>query len=530
MESYTQEFSNYILDLPDREIAAIWEDIESMPLDTTAELWRRKLQKIARDHTFSSRFALMRILCSRANNLPIFRPAETEVPADAAGFEMSVDGKLYRFRDISLEHAENLTPEEHLDYIACLTDLASRQADSDPAVSEQIIARAWYDTDSANAVSESLLPESVTSDKKLLKKTLAELSKENKARYKTRLTREEALLLGHVLGFTLGEIQWFLLRVLQESEGFRFQLSQDLIEAYGFLTSAGWQKVRSLHQRYKALSANIPKADSPERNDQWTRNVSDTLPGKVEQWMRFPETQDENFMEWLLALTPGLDVPSRTGQRIYRNLVAFAYDLITGQETVPSDLEFADCIRDVYQEPGESGAAHRLLYENGTISSAHCKIVADALMLENQFQSASIQEDKAKAWHILTQRNDGSLSTAGGIVNTSRSRIMDILTGKANLEKGDLLYLFWFIANHIWMQGDELTDEIRCYRLMDFLELSGELLEAAMLPAFYPPHIMEQSMLLSIACGGRLEGDDASVVYEYMLQSTILSRNRTKKA
>ena len=46
MESYTQEFSNYILDLPDREIAAIWEDIESMPLDTTAELWRRKLQKI----------------------------------------------------------------------------------------------------------------------------------------------------------------------------------------------------------------------------------------------------------------------------------------------------------------------------------------------------------------------------------------------------------------------------------------------------------------------------------------------------
>jgi hypothetical protein len=51
-----------------------------------------------------------------------------------------------------------------------------------------------------------------------------------------------------------------------------------------------------------------------------------------------------------------------------------------------------------------------------------------------------------------------------------------------------------------------------------------------MLPAFYPPHIMEQSMLLSIACGGRLEGDDASVVYEYMLQSTILSRSRTKKA
>ena len=145
-------------------------------------------------------------------------------------------------------------------------------------------------------------------------------------------------MLGHILGFSLGEMQWFLLRVLQEADGFRFQLSQDLIEAYGFLTNASWQKVRSLHQRYETLSANIQKADSSDRNDQWTRNVSDTLPGKVEQWTRYPESQDENFMEWLLALSPGLDIPSRTAQRIYRNMAAYAYRLIKNQEQVPCFL------------------------------------------------------------------------------------------------------------------------------------------------------------------------------------------------
>ena len=529
-ESYTKKISNYILDLPDREAAAIWEDIESMPLDTTADLWRKKLQKIARSNAFSSRFALMRILCCRAKNQPIFHPAETTIPASQVCFEVCFNGKEYRFRDISMEHAENLSPEEHLDYLACLKELASRQADSDPAVSEAIIARAWHDVDSANAVAESRLPAEVTSSKKLLKSALADIAKANKAKHKELLSREEALLLGHVLGFSLEEMQWFCLRVLDVAAGFRFQFSEDLIEAYGFLTNASWQKVRSLQEEYRQRSAGIPKTDCAERNDQWTQNISDTLPGKVASWILYPETQDREFMKWMLDHAPGLDVPSRTALRIYRNMAAFAWDLTTGEEYVPSDLEFGDCIRDVFGESGESGSARRLLYENGALSSERCKILADTLLLENKIQSASIQADNTKAWHILTQRRDGSLSAAGGIVNSTRTRVVDILAGKVQVEKGDMLYLFWFLSNQIWLQGAAPTDETQCYRLMDFLELAGELLEAAMLPPFYPPHIMEQSMLLSIACAGKLEEEDPSVVYEYMLQSTVLPRNGKKKS
>lgn len=138
--------------------------------------------------------------------------------------------------------------------------------------------------------------------------------------------------------------------------------------------------------------------------------------------------------------------------------------------------------------------------------------------------------DNTKAWHILSQRKDGTLSAAGGIINSSRSRVADLLAGKLQVEKGDILYLFWFIANHIWQQNASATAEVQSYRLMDFLELGRELLEEAMLPTFYPPHPLEQSMLLSIACAGKLEEEDPSVVYEYMLHVTVKPRNGKKKA
>lgn len=527
-DSYTMNISNFILDLPDREIAAIWEDIESMPLDTTAALWRKKLNKIARENAFSSRFALMRILYSRVRMLPFSSPGQTDIPDSAEEMEIRLEETTFRFRDISMEHAGNLTVQEHLDYLTCLTQIASRQPDSDPLVNDQIIRRAWHDVDSAAAVAESLLPPEVAGDKKLRKAALSDIAKAVRAAHKEQLSREEALLLGHILGFSLEEMQWYFLRVFDVADGFRFNLSADLIEAYGFLTGASWQRVRALHEEYEQRSAGIPKAESTERNNQWTRNVSDTLLGRAEDWMRRPETRDREFMDWMLSQAPGLDVPSRTARRIYRNMAAFAYDLTTNEEVTPSDEEFADCVRDVFLEPGESGSALRLLYENGELSPARCKVVADRLLLENKIQCESIQADNAKAWHILTQRKDGTLSAAGGIVNSSRSRVADILSGKVQAEKGDMLYLFWFISNRIWMHAEPPTDEVRCYRLMDFLDVSRELLEEAMLPTFYPPHIMEQSMLLSIACGGRLEEEDSSVVYEYMLHALVETRNRKK--
>lgn len=525
--SFTEQAGDYFLDLPERELAAIWEDIASTPPDTPADLWKKKLNKIARENRFSSRFALMRILYSRARGCEISSMEQTPVPAAGGDFEAVVEGELCCFRDISMAHAQTLTPEENTQYIACLLELAQRQADSDPDVNEWIICRAWYDLESANAAVQARLSEDTGLDAKLRKASQAAAEKENKAKYKNRLTRDEAMQLGHILDFSLTEMQWYLFRVFDVEEGFRFNESNDLIEAYGFLTGASWQHVRQLKEQYARLSADIEKKNSPDRDRNWTQNVSDTLLGEVENWARFPDTMDAQFLKWIQSKAWGLDVPSQTARRIYRNLAAFAYDLLTGAETTPNDREFSDCMEDIYREADESPIVRKLLYEEDKVSPRLCKKMADALLLENKIQAASIQADNAKAWHILSVRSDGSLSSAGGMVNSSRTRVADILFGSVQAEKGDMLYLLWFLANLVWQSSDAPDEQALSYRVMDFMDTAQYLLEAAMLPGFYPPHAMEQSMLLSIVYG--VKGDeDSSVVYEYMLYTLTESRERKK--
>lgn len=59
----------------------------------------------------------------------------------------------------------------------------------------------------------------------------------------TLLSREEAFILGHILQFSLEDMEWFLLRVCDVEGGFRYNSSNDLIEAYGFLTQLSWKKL-----------------------------------------------------------------------------------------------------------------------------------------------------------------------------------------------------------------------------------------------------------------------------------------------
>ena len=509
-ESYTQEASNLIFDLLDREVAAIWEDIESTPTDTTAELWAKKLKKIARDYSLSSRFALMRILYCRAHNIRITNMDDTEVPASGADFEILIYGKSYCFEDISLRHANNLQPEENLQYIGCLMDMAELQADSDPEVNEYIISRAWYDEASANKVSEYLNKNNQT--------------RKNK-KYKAPLTREEAFQLGHILDFSLEEMQWFMLRVFDSADGFRFNQSDDLIEAYGFLTGASWQHVQQLKELYEESCSQIKKDKTIIADNGWTKDVSDTLFGQVERWKRYSETKDEHFLVWIKAQAPRLDIPSQTAGRIYRNLAAFAYDLITDEEITPSEEEFVDCILDVCEEYEDSGSSRRLFYEDGILSPAKCKLIADELMLKNNAQSESTEADNTKSWHVLSVKQDCTLSAAGGTVNSGRTRVADILSGKVQAEKGDMLYLLWFTANLAWEISDIPDTNGLCCRILDFMETAKNLLSASLLPDFYPPHPIEQSMLLSIV-NGRTEGNEPAFVYEHMLQSLKKTRER----
>lgn len=516
LEVYTLEASDTIFDLLDRDIADIWADIDSTPDTTDAERWRMKMKKIAASYTCSGRFALMRILCSRAGE---------QTPE--AGFEAVVNGSVCRFPDISPEHAASLTPEEHIQYMDLLRDIASRQPDSNPEVNERIIRRAWLDHKSADMLSEYILCTDTCKNEVTLQKERSAYKKANKALYKTRLTRDEAFLLGHILNFTPEEMQWYLLRVLIEEDGFRYNMSNDLIELYGFMSGASWQHVLWLKEQYAERSAHISKKEDAARNKHWTQSLSGSLFERVEGWKRSPETMDAEFLNWITDRASGLDIPSRTAARVYRNLAIFAYDLVTGEEHIPDEDELLDSIEDVCGAPEESGAVYRNLYQDGKIAPSRCKDVANALLLENKIQSASIQKDNTKAWHILSIRDDGEISTAGGLVNIGRSRVADILSGTVQAEKGDLLYLLWFTANLIWQGADSPDTNALCCRIMNFMDSAKFALEEALLPEFYPPHLMEQSMLLSIVYSGKQE-EDPSVVYEYI--SSILTTQRVRQA
>lgn len=519
----TREASERIFDLLEQDLSALWEDIQAMPEDTPAELWKKKLQKIGEEYALSSRFALMRILYSRARGCSLSGQDSTDI--SDADFEAYVQGNLCRFQDISLEHAKDLSPEEHRLYMTYMLELADLQADSDPEVNAAILSRAWHDEASANLLAEKALEEQGIPDEKQAKKIRDAFHRENKQKYKNRLTKEEALQLGHILDFSLQEMQWFLLRTFDVAEGFRFNQSEDLIEAYGFLTGASWQHVRQLKDRYQQISGNTDKNDGLERGSGWTKDVSDSLLGRVASWKLRPEIMDEQFLEWMHTQAPGLDIPSRTAGRIYRNLVAFACDLITGEEIVPEEEAFTECIQEVYEEMEDSGASRRLFYQDGALSERRCKEIADVLLLENKVQSISIQEDNTKAWHVLGTLGDGTLTSAGGIVNSGRTRVADILSGKIQAEKSDMLYLLWFTANLIWQSNDIPGVNALCCRVLDFMDTAKYLLEEALLPEFYLPHPIEQSMLLSIV-SGRSEDDAPCVVYEYMLQTLTKQRQR----
>ena len=223
-ENYTQAANSRCFGLVDSTLEEIWADIGRTPEDTEAALWKRKLQRIAAQYVLSSRFALMRILCERAGG------GET-------GFTAALEGETLTFPDITAQHAQNLTERELQDYERLLMDIAARQAETESARSRALIGRALTAGEGKNLL----------------------------------LTRDEAFALGHTLGFSLAEMQWFLLRTLDTEDGLRYHASCDLIETFGFVTGMGEKSVAALKARCARMLADIPKAECDGREGDWTR-------------------------------------------------------------------------------------------------------------------------------------------------------------------------------------------------------------------------------------------------------------------
>lgn len=509
--NYTEAAKERCLSLIDTEIDHIWDDIVSMPEDTDSERWKKKLTAIAAEYTLSSRFALMRIFQHQVVT------AQDIEKNDCVGFKVRFsDGSEGVFRNISIEHAAVMEPEELDLYEKLMMDRASRQSGAD-----------------------------YSSDLKIVRKALQTHQKKT-----TLLTREEAMSLGHIIGLTLNEMEWFLLRVFNVDGGFRYNSSEDLIDAYVFFRSENNQTGESatkLKSIYQSKYGSIPKTPHDENLD-WTMDNGSSLPENVRKWSL--GDCDMQFMEWMGERTEHLDLPSATALRAYRNLAVFAYNLANQTEDAPdvdvlrgtgihTETDFVRCIREIVSAREYADQTMETLFDSGVISDEKCKTVADALQKEMQNMSFSENPDLTKAMHTLDTRKDLSLTINGGI-SASRTRVHDVLLGKTTvgkdkktkepiyednilIEKSDMLILLWLISNQCWFQGESNpTSDNLTTRLFDFIDVAENCLDKAGLPKFYPAHLVEQSMMLSIiyAYAGSEECDPAEV-YEQICSSVI---------
>lgn len=514
--NYTEAAKERCFSLIDADIDDIWADIENMPEDSDSEKWKKKLIAIASEYTLSSRFALMRIFQRQA-------VSAREIEAESSiGFCVSFsDGSVGEFKDISMEHAAHMKQDELDLYEKLMMERASRQAGAN-------------DRD----------------DLRLVQKALQMHQKKT-----TLLSKDEALALGHIIDLTLSEMEWFLLRVFNVDGGFRFNSSNDLIDAYVFLRSESHKTGASpeeLKKRYCSKYGMVLKTPHDDKSD-WTVDNGGSLADNVRKWSA--DDCDERFMEWMGIRAEHLDLPSLTALRVYRNLAVFAYNLANQMEDAPdvdvlrskgvyAETDFIRCIREIVSSREYADQTLEALFDGGIISDDKCKTVADALQREMQNMSFSENPDLTKAMHTLDTRNDSSLTINGGI-SASRTRVHDVLFGKTTIgkdketkkplyedniliEKSDMLILLWLISNQCWFQGkSNPTSRELITRLFDFIDVAENCLDKAGLPQFYPAHLVEQSMMLSIiyAYAGSEECDPAEV-YEQICSSVIEKRAR----
>lgn len=508
VEEYTSEVLSKVFGLLESDIAQIWADVDLVPEDSPADLWKKKLTEISNDYSFSSRYALMRILFGRAKATGL--ADASEIPSAMSGFKVNIAGKACEFRDFSLAHAETLTRKECNQYINFLTSLAALQEDSEPDVDEYLVNRAWYGAKRGLYTPDALAPKESDIEK-----------------HKECLSREEAFCLGHILQFSLEEMQWFLLRAFEVEDGFRYNQSNDLIEAYGFMTNAGWKHVQDLKKQYHASCSGTNKVPDSASYSEYTGELIKSLPVKFNEWNQDKTTMDAKFLEWMKERSSRLDAPSRTAGNIYRNLACYAINMLRGKEAIPEEEELADRILRISKQLEESTTTRQQLYKNGMADPEKCKEAADRLLEDNARMTDPIQTDLTKAWHVPNTANNGK-PTATGKINECRTRVMDILAGKTQVEKSDLLYLLWYVFNYVWQATGTPDANTICCRILTFKDAAEDILAGALLPTFYPPHLLEQAMLLSIVDGG-LRDNDPAAVYEYALESLRGHRERKEK-
>ena len=521
--NYTNSAELRCYELADREMDAVWEELDRSPDDLPTDLWLKKMQSISNEYLTSSRFALMRIVCSQTQ------------PSANGSFSIFLDGEKLSFSAVTIEHAKEIHEKPYRKELANYEKLLMNKAKEHALANGEtidvlgsiVLIRKALSSKSMNACNDLLKKEAQENIESKndaafdCEKYIRERTNEIKAELNSRLSRADAMHLGHLLDFTLDQMQWFLLRVFDYDDGFRFNSSDDLIDAYGFLTHASPKKINALKAQYSNLAKDIPALPLDQKPEDWTVEIVESLPEKCRTWS--PDNRDEMFLAWLTEKTPYLNQVSRTALTIYRNLVAAAvypdsWDEETGYDLVGVVLNLTN--------GEESETVHKKLYTKNELSKKKCIELAARMLKDNQNTSQTKQADHSRAYRIVTVNSKKQLSIASGI-NSSRERVNDLLLGNEPVQKSDVLHVLWLLATFCWETVNELPNTTCTKRIKELVNAASICLDSANLPPFYFPHLMEQSMILATIHAGVEE--DPSVVYETICSSVIVERKSKRK-
>lgn len=151
--------------------------------------------------------------------------------------------------------------------------------------------------------------------------------------------------------------------------------------------------------------------------------------------MHHPDDRDERFMAWLLKNAPHLDIPSRSAQTLYRNLLAFVCrfsdDTYMGEDS--SDL--SQLMKLIDDEPSEQARElipdDRMLLDKSfrTRCSGRSLNAATAISARSPFPPIRIW-----SFPLRTQRR------------ISKNTYTISFSAETRLKKSDMLYLLWIAS------------------------------------------------------------------------------------
>lgn len=500
--NYTEAVRDGFFDLIENDTVEIWENLDRSVAMIKSGKWKEHYSEVVAKYRFSSRFAIMRVLFEKATGLP---PSKTDEQALAEGF--SVVG-IGNFPNITIKHAKELT-------------------DTEVALYQQLLLRR-VEENNPDYTQEALR----------LVPGILELPS---AGAKCKLTRDELIRLGHMVDFSLEDMQFILLRVLGDNEaGFRYSASTDIIDIYGFLTRSTLAQVDELKAWYDQNAAKIKKVEYADKPVQFTQDIANSLEHIFSQWS--PEKQVTEFQSWLLKNAPYLDLKSKTARKVYVNLAMYAYASWNKQRITrifnTNELitdNFYDDMLQLSEFEDYHAFAKQLFFKAAKPDSEKCKTMAKILVYENaalvrDFDICGFDKYKddskqlEKLYHTPYLRQD-EITSRGEENGNIRQRIESILMDRISPSKNDLLYLLWIIANYRWIGAIASVDD-KVLFMDEFLAAAACILEGAFLPEFYPPNILEETMLLSIVLGN--EENSPAMVYETIC-SIFTDKGKTKK-